>query len=123
MTKWSTESTFAALPPSNEVIEETALAMAQATIQGALNASRTSRADLAERMRRPRSFITKMLKGDHNLTIRTFARALAGCGYELRFTYLPIESSTIVALPEEEYRAINTSSDQRQTNSNFALAA
>jgi plasmid maintenance system antidote protein VapI len=97
MTKWSTPEDLITLPPDAELIEETALAMAQATIQNAMTAAQIRRADLAAKMERPRSFVSRMLKGDHNLTIKTFARALAACGFELRFNYLPIQSSTIIS--------------------------
>jgi hypothetical protein len=76
--------------PDMEILEESALAMAQATIQNAINASGISRSELARRMNRPRSFVTRMLSGDHNLTVKTMSRALAACGYELRFGYEPI---------------------------------
>jgi plasmid maintenance system antidote protein VapI len=98
MTKWSTPANFIALPPDTELIEETALAMAQATIQNAITAAQIKRADLAAKMKRPRSSVSRMLRGDHNLTIKTFARALAACGFELRFSYLPIQSSTIITV-------------------------
>ncbi len=46
---------------------------------------------VAEKMSRPRSFVTRMLSGSHNLTVKTFARALAACGYELKLSYGPIQ--------------------------------
>jgi transcriptional regulator with XRE-family HTH domain len=77
--------------PDPEILEESALAMAQATIQGAITTSGISRAELSRRMGRSRSFVTRMLRGDHNLTVRTMARALTACGYEPRFSYQTIE--------------------------------
>ena len=124
MMTWSKEMITDVVPPSPEVIEETAIAMAQATIQAALNESNVSRSDLAKRMGRPRSFITKMLKGDHNLTIRTFARALAGCGYELRYSYQPIEATTVVQPTIIASQIVSKeSSNDSANNSNFALVA
>lgn len=73
-----------------EVLEESALAMSQATIQNAIDQAGISRADLARRMERPRSFISAMLSGSHNLTIKTMSRALVACGFEIRFQYVPI---------------------------------
>lgn len=73
------------------VVQETALAMAQATIQNALNKSGLKRSELAEKMGKPRSFISRMLRGSHNLTIKTFALALAACGFEPSFGYLPLQ--------------------------------
>jgi hypothetical protein len=80
-----------------EVLEESALAMAQATIQNAINDAALSRAELARRMQCSRSLITRMLAG-HNLTIKTMARALAACQMEVRFEKVPIEW-TWAALP------------------------
>lgn len=78
-------------PPLDLVlIEETALAMAQATIANAMDDAAISRAELARQLDRPRSFVTRILSGDHNLTVKTFARALAACGYQLGFHPIPL---------------------------------
>ncbi len=85
------------LPPNGlaevdlDVIVESALAGAQATIHKAMKESKVRNADLAARLERPRSFISKMLSGSHNLTVRTLARAMAVCGYELTWQYRPIQ--------------------------------
>jgi hypothetical protein len=76
--------------PDLEILSESALAMAQATIHKAMVQSETKKADLARRMDTPRSFITRMLTGSHNLTVKTMARALAACGYEIEFGLTPI---------------------------------
>jgi len=73
-----------------EVLEESALAMAQSTIQNAMDEAQISRADLAYKMGCHRSLVTRMLSGSHNLTIRTMSRALAACGSEVRFQRVPI---------------------------------
>ena len=67
------------------VLEEAALARAQSTIQNVMDEAKVSQADLARRMHCNRSFISRMLSGSHNLTIKTMARSLASCGYEVRF--------------------------------------
>jgi hypothetical protein len=67
------------------ILEESALAMAQATIQNVMNESGVSKAELARRMHCDRSFVTRMLTGSHNLTVKTMARSLAACGFEVRF--------------------------------------
>jgi transcriptional regulator with XRE-family HTH domain len=77
-------------PIDIEVVEESALAMAQSTIQNVIQESRISKSDLARRMDIGRSGITRMLSGSHNLTIKTMARALAVCGREIRFEAVPI---------------------------------
>lgn len=76
--------------PDPEVLSESALAMAQATIQNAMSQSKTTRATLAKRMDRPRSFVSRMLSGSHNLTIKTMSRALVACGYEIDFGLVPV---------------------------------
>jgi transcriptional regulator with XRE-family HTH domain len=89
MNTWTT-------PPSKqnvdiEVLEESALAMAQSTIQGAINAAGISKADLARKIGCNRSFVSRMLAGSHNLTVKTMARTLAACGFEVRFERVRIE--------------------------------
>src|SRR4051812_24809712 len=74
-----------------EILEESALAMAQSTIHNAMLKAKITKADLARKMLRNRSFVTTMLSGNHNLTVRTMARALAACGCEIRFNAIPIE--------------------------------
>ncbi len=74
-----------------EVLEESALAMAQSTIQNAINESGISRSDLARKMQCHRSFVSRMLTGNHNLTVKTMARSMAACGFEVRFKAVPIE--------------------------------
>lgn len=72
------------------VLEESALAMAQSTIQNAINQVGISKADLARKMDCHRSFVSRMMTGNHNLTIKTMSRALAACGFEVRFQHAPI---------------------------------
>lgn len=74
-----------------DIVVESSLAGAQATIQKAMRESKIRNAELAERLDRPRSFISRMLSGSHNLTVKTLARALAVCGYELTWQYQPIQ--------------------------------
>jgi transcriptional regulator with XRE-family HTH domain len=83
MNYWTQSSTRADIDVG--VLEESALAMAQSTIQFAINESGLSRADLARRMQCDRSFVSRMLSGNHNLTVKTMARSLAACGFEVRF--------------------------------------
>jgi transcriptional regulator with XRE-family HTH domain len=73
-----------------EVLEESALAMAQSTIQNAIQEAGISQSDLARRMDRNRSMVSRMLTGSHNLTVKTMARALAACGFEARFQRVPV---------------------------------
>lgn len=95
MIYWATSSTRPEV--DIEVLEESALAMAQATIQNAINESRISRAEMARRMNCHRSFISRMLSGSHNLTVKTMARSMAACGFEVRFQSVPIEWNWVAA--------------------------
>lgn len=87
--------------PDLDVLSESALAMAQATLQNAMDESKVSRAALARRMDAPRSFITRMLSGSHNLTIKTMARCLAACGHEIQFGVKPIQWNWVSAEPKQ----------------------
>jgi transcriptional regulator with XRE-family HTH domain len=80
-----------------DVLEESALAMAQATIQNAIEESGISRAELARRMHCNRSFISRMLSGSHNLTIKTMAKSMAACGFEVRFQPIRIQWNWVEA--------------------------
>lgn len=94
-----------------EILEESALAQAQSTIQNAMTQAGLSRADLARRMIRNRSYVSLMLSGDHNLTVKTMARALAACGREVRFDHVPLswywteEESTVPVCDDTELPA------------------
>ena len=104
-------------PVDYRVVQETALAMAQATIQNALNESGLKRIELADKMGRPRSFISRMLRGSHNLTIKTFALALAACGFEPSFGYLPLQWGFMAEEPNAiAYEAAPTSGGQFHGN-------
>ncbi len=76
------------------VIEESTLARAQATIHNAIISADITRAELARRMDRSRAFVTQMLRGSHNLTVKTLARALFACGGELEFSLIPLISGS-----------------------------
>lgn len=91
-----------------DILEESALAMAQSTIQNAINSACLSKADLARRMQCNRSVVTRMLSGSHNLTIKTMSRALAACGVEVRFETVPIEWNwASLPQPQGEQQAVH----------------
>ena len=64
-----------------EALQEMALAIAQAIIQNAMDEAGIKPAELARRMGKPRSFVTRMMRGNHNLSIKTFILALTVCGH------------------------------------------
>ena len=84
--------------PDLEVLEESALFLAQATIQNAINEAGLSRAELAKKMDCPRSFISRMLSGRHNLTVRLW-----------RVQFWP-------AVLRSGFRELRSSGSGRQTN-------
>lgn len=69
-----------------EQFEELALAMAQSTVSEAIYRSPLSQSGVAKRLGINRAFIAKILRGDYNLTVKTLARVVAACGFELRFS-------------------------------------
>ena len=79
-----------------DVLEEIGLAMAQTEIASALVDSNLRRTDVADRASRPLSFLSKILRGNHNLTVRTMARIVGACGYELRFAHVPISVTWVM---------------------------
>ena len=99
MNVWAINSTRPEL--DIEVLEESALAMAQSTIQHAMDESGMSKAELARKMNRNRSLVSHMLSGSHNLTIKTMARSMAACGFEVRFQPVRLEWNW-VNIPEPQ---------------------
>jgi len=94
-TQWITQSPIEYAPVDLDVLQESALSMAQSTIQNAMDDARMKPAELARKMGQHRSFVSRMLSGRHNLTVKTFALALAGCGYRLQFGYVPLRSGWV----------------------------
>lgn len=72
-------------PDYGDIQEESALAMAQATISQAIIRSGVSRTEIARRLGLHHSSVSKALKGEHNLTIKNMARLLRVCGFGVRF--------------------------------------
>jgi hypothetical protein len=68
-----------------ESLEGITLAMAQSELQAAMDESGMKPSQVADSIKRPRPFISRILRGDHNLTIRTMARVFGACGFEIRF--------------------------------------
>jgi len=56
-----------------------------------------TRAELAKRLGKTRGWVTQLLDGDANKTIRTMADAFAVLGYEFRSTCRPIQIATTTA--------------------------
>lgn len=109
MTNWIAQPPA---PVDLDILQESALAMAQATIQNAMDESRLKPAQLARKMGQHRSFVSRMLNGRHNLTVKTFALALAGCGFRPSFGYVPLRwgwsAATVPAAPTLEPQSVPT---------------
>jgi plasmid maintenance system antidote protein VapI len=88
--QWITREEARSEPVDFEVLQESALALAQVTLQQAINDRCIGKSELAKKMGRHRSFVTRMMRGDHNMTIKTYALALAACGYRPKFGYSPL---------------------------------
>jgi transcriptional regulator with XRE-family HTH domain len=67
-----------------EQAEEVTTAMAQSLIFQAMQGAGFTAAELARRLGVNRSRIPQILQ--QNMTLRTLARTLAACGYEVRFS-------------------------------------
>jgi transcriptional regulator with XRE-family HTH domain len=74
-----------------DVMAESAVAIAQARIHDAMKDAGISRAELARRLDINRAFITKLFRSDYSMTVRTFARVMAACGYQTDFAPTRIE--------------------------------
>jgi hypothetical protein len=91
-TEWITQTSLEYAPVDLDVLQESALSMAQSTIQNAMDEAGLKPAQLAKKMGQHRSFVSRMLNSRQNLTIKTFALALAGCGFRVQFGYKPLRS-------------------------------
>src|ERR1700727_2093812 len=105
MTTWAQPCEWVDGAVDLEVIEESALAMAQSTIQAAVTKSGIARSEMARRMNRHRSHVSRLLTGDHNLTIKTMARSMAVCGFEIRFQPVALEWNW-AAVPAQQKEAV-----------------
>jgi transcriptional regulator with XRE-family HTH domain len=104
MTTWAQPREWVNGTVDLDIIEESALAMAQSTIQAAVTKSGISRAEMARRMSCHRSLVSRLLTGGYNLTIKTMAKSMAVCGFEVRFQPVAIEWNwaAVPAQQEEE---------------------
>ena len=61
-------------------------------IDGALEVKSVSRAKFARMLNRSRSFVTQILSGGRNLTLRTLADSMTTLGFEVQVSKQPIET-------------------------------
>ena len=100
------------------ISKEAAIAGAQSTIYNAMRESGLTRAEVGRRMGTARSYVSRMLQGDYNLTIRTYARALAACGFEARFSRARVDPQWSEMTSREELETQPASANEQ-----MALAA
>lgn len=75
----------------DELIEEERLVyLAAEMLSRAMEARDVNRATLATRLGKSKPFVTQLLNGGRNLTLRTLARVAFALGYRLRITLEPI---------------------------------
>jgi transcriptional regulator with XRE-family HTH domain len=100
-----------------DIVEETALAMAQSAIQTAIDKSGISRTEMARRMKCNRSLVSRLLSGSHNLTVKTMARSMAVCGFEVRFEQTVLEWNWgELAAPQEDEVPANAGTTMLKTD-------
>ena len=124
MTNWAQPNTWDNDAMDLDVIEESALAMAQSTIQAAVTKSGISHAEMARRMNCHRSLVSRLLSGGHNLTVKTMARSMAACGFEVRFQPVAIEWNwAAVPAPKEEAVPANAGTAMLRVELSLAVPA
>lgn len=93
--------------------EEIAIAIAQSDMECVIAKSGLQRSDVAAIMGRPKSFVSKIMNGGHNLTVRTMARLFAACGQELRFGKIAVAQQWgVVTLTTEESQEIHAAQSE-----------
>lgn len=58
-----------------------------------------SRSELARRLGRSKGYITKLLDGSANMTIRTLSDVFSALGYEFRASCKPIDNANTIETP------------------------
>jgi transcriptional regulator with XRE-family HTH domain len=86
--------------------QERAIYEVTTLIEETMDAERVTRAELAKKLGKGKSWVTQLLDGEGNKTIRTVADALAVLGYEFRAFAEPIrigrESTYRIVLGSDE---------------------
>jgi hypothetical protein len=123
MSLWAQPSKWVDDEIDLDIIEESALALAQSTIQNAITKSGVSRAEMARRMKCNRSLVSRLLSGSHNLTVKTMARSLAVCGFEVRFQPTPLEWNWASPVPLPEVVPANAGTPSLNTGLSLEVPA
>ena len=87
---------------TSEIAEEHAIAHTQRLLVGAMQQAQLSRAALSRRLGVSRAAVTSMLRDGKTMTIRSLARYLHACGYELCITTTPPLHPTSKSMEEAQ---------------------
>ena len=71
---------------NSDAAGELTVAMAQSTIQNALDSSDISAAEISRVLDMTQSGVSRILNGSRRLTVRMFGEILSTCGFEVRFS-------------------------------------
>ena len=104
--------------------EEVALAVLTNAISQAMKEAGMTKADVAERLNKPRSYVTRVMNGTHNMTARTFGAMLWACDSEIqKVVRVPLG---VIEVAEEELaddEALAHTVATTAANSNLAMSA
>jgi len=71
--------------------QERAISELTGLLQHLMESGGLSRADLALKLGKTKGWVTQLLDGERNKTVRTVADVFAALGYSLHFSYAPID--------------------------------
>ena len=72
------------------VLVESALARSQCAVQLAIDGAGITQTELARRLTLEQGNISLRLSGRHGMSVRTLAKTVLACGYDLRFEIVPL---------------------------------
>ena len=75
---------------SSKAAGEFTRAMAQAVLSNAMQTSGRTQSDIERALGRSHGYLSRILGGGRKLSMRTFGEILAVCGFEARFTTVPL---------------------------------
>jgi transcriptional regulator with XRE-family HTH domain len=92
---------FVEAPSKRRLLEQESLILEAAELLSMLMASEgVTKTELARRLGRSKAYLTQVLRGTTNLTLRTLADLGLAIGYRLRFQAKNIASGCLVSLPD-----------------------
>ncbi len=100
---------------------ETLVLEATETVSKLMQAQGVTKADLARRLGRSRAFVTQLLNGSANMTLKTLAEVMNALGSEISIGAKPIETSTSAGRASV-YRVSGQSLDSSTSRAEFRMA-